>query len=115
MTKRLTPAELRHTLHQIPELMFEEFKTTEILLKNISGMDNIKVLRPLPTGLIAEYKVNDGDYYLFRADIDALPIKEETFISYTSLNNFMHACGHDVHTSILYGLLLHVVQNQINK
>jgi N-acetyldiaminopimelate deacetylase len=115
MTKRLTPAELRHTLHQIPELMFEEFKTTEILLKNITGMDNIKVLRPLPTGLIAEYKVNDGDYYLFRADIDALPIKEETFISFTSLNNFMHACGHDVHTSILYGLLWHVVQTKMNQ
>src|ERR1035437_692234 len=115
MAVMLDPVELRHTLHKFPELMFQEFKTTEILIKNIKEMNNIKVLRPLPTGLIAEYKVNDGDYYLFRADIDALPIKEETFISYTSLNNFMHACGHDVHTSILYGLLLHVVQNQINK
>ncbi|MDR3610416.1 MAG: amidohydrolase [Ignavibacteriaceae bacterium] len=115
MADILTPAELRHTLHQFPELMFEEYKTTKILLENISGMDNIKILRPLETGLIAEYKVNDGDYYLFRADIDALPIKEETETPFASMNNFMHACGHDVHTSILYGLLWHVVNNKINK
>jgi len=111
----LDPVELRHTLHKYPELMFEEFKTTEILLKNIEGMNNIKILRPLKTGFIAEYKVNDGDFYLFRADIDALPIKEETGVSFASLNHFMHACGHDVHTSILYGLLQHAVINKINK
>jgi N-acetyldiaminopimelate deacetylase len=115
MPEILTPAELRHTLHQFPELMFEEYKTTEILIENISGMDNINILRPLKTGLIAEYKVNDGEFYLFRADIDALPIKEETLIQFASMNNFMHACGHDVHTSILYGLLWYIVKNKINK
>src|ERR1035438_5350729 len=115
MSVILDPVELRHTLHKFPELMFEEFKTTETLIKNIEGMNDIKILRPLETGLIAEYKVNDGNYYLFRADIDALPIKEETGVSFSSQNNLMHACGHDVHTSILYGLLQHVVINRINK
>jgi N-acetyldiaminopimelate deacetylase len=115
MAVMLDPVELRHTLHKFPELMFQEFKTTEILIKNIKGMNNIKILRPLETGLIAEYKVNDGNYYLFRADIDALPIKEETGISFASMNNLMHACGHDVHTSVLYGLLQHAVKNKINK
>ena len=109
MAVMLDPTELRHTLHKFPELMFEEFKTTEILIKNIEGMNRIKILRPLETGLIAEYKVNEGSFYLFRADIDALPIKEETGVSFASTNNLMHACGHDVHTSILYGLLQHVV------
>jgi len=109
------PIELRHRLHQFPELMFREYKTTEILIKNIEGMDNIKILRPLETGLIVEYKVNNGNFYLFRADIDALPIKEETGVSFASTNNFMHACGHDVHTSILYGLLRQVVANKTNK
>src|ERR1035437_9828816 len=103
MAVMLDPVELRHTLHKFPELMFEEFKTTETLIKSIEGMNNIKTLRPLETGLIAEYKVNDGNFYLFRADIDALPIKEETGVSFASMNNLMHACGHDVHTSILYG------------
>jgi N-acetyldiaminopimelate deacetylase len=115
MAVMLDPVKLRHTLHKFPELMFEEFKTTETLIKSIEGMNNIKTLRPLETGLIAEYKVNDGNFYLFRADIDALPIKEETGVSFASMNNLMHACGHDVHTSILYGLLKHVVLNKINK
>jgi N-acetyldiaminopimelate deacetylase len=115
MKDTLDPVELRHVLHKNPELMFEEFKTTELLKRNIERMDNIKIHRPLNTGLIADYKVNDGNYYLFRADIDALPIKEDTGVSFTSNNNFMHACGHDVHTSILYGLLKHVVKRKINK
>jgi len=115
MAVMLDPTELRHTLHKFPELMFEEFKTTEILIKNIEGMNHIKILRPLETGLIAEYKVNEGSFYLFRADIDALPIKEETGVSFASTNNLMHACGHDVHTSILYGLLQHVVLKKIKK
>jgi N-acetyldiaminopimelate deacetylase len=115
MAVLLSPTELRHTLHKFPELMFEEFETTRILIKNIDGMNNIKILRPLETGLIAEYRVNKGNYYLFRADIDALPIKEETGASFSSMNNLMHACGHDIHTSILYGLLKHVVLNKINK
>ena len=115
MAVMLDPVELRHTLHKFPELMFQEFKTTEILIKNIKGMNNIKILRPLETGFIAEYKVNDGNFYLFRADIDALPIKEETGVSFASMNSLMHACGHDVHTSILYGLLQHAVKNKINK
>ena len=115
MAVMLDPVELRHTLHKSPELMFEEFKTTEILIKNIEEINNIKILRPLASGLIAEYKVNDGNFYLFRADIDALPIKEETGVSFASTNNLMHACGHDVHTSILYGLLQYVIQHKINR
>ena len=91
MAVMLDPTELRHTLHKFPELMFEEFKTTEILIKNIEGMNRIKIFRPLETGLIAEYKVNEGSFYLFRADIDALPIKEETGVSFASTNNIMHA------------------------
>jgi N-acetyldiaminopimelate deacetylase len=115
MAINLDPLELRHALHENPELMFEEFKTTELLIKNIEGMSSIKLLRPLGTGLIVDYKVNDSSYYLFRADIDALPIKEETGVPFASTNNLMHACGHDVHTSILYGLLKHVVKNKVNK
>jgi N-acetyldiaminopimelate deacetylase len=111
----LDPIELRHTLHKNPELMFEEFKTTELLIKNIEGMSNLKIFRPIETGLIADYNVNKGDYYLFRADIDALPIKENTGAAFASINNFMHACGHDVHTSILYGLLQHVIATKINR
>jgi N-acetyldiaminopimelate deacetylase len=95
--------------------MFEEFRTTKLLVDNISWLNNVEIFRPLETGLIAEYRINEGPYLLFRADIDALPIKEETGISFSSQNNCMHACGHDIHTSILYGLLKYVVENKINK
>jgi N-acetyldiaminopimelate deacetylase len=112
---KLTPIELRHKLHQIPELMFKEFQTTSLLLDTINELPSINIYRPLETGLIVEYTVNDGDYILFRADIDALPIKEETGISFASTNQNMHACGHDVHSSILYGFLNYVVESKIDK
>ncbi len=115
MSDLLTPYELRHKMHSNPELMFEEFGTTSLLVENISLIKNIKIFRPLETGLVAEYRINDGGYILFRADIDALPIKEESGSPFTSQNNCMHACGHDVHTSILYGLMRYVVENKINK
>jgi N-acetyldiaminopimelate deacetylase len=111
----LNPIELRHTLHQTPELMFQEYETTAILLENISSMENISIHRPVETGLLVEYKFNEGNYLLFRADIDALPIKEETESAFASKSNFMHACGHDVHTSILYGFLEYIVKNKINQ
>lgn len=111
----MNPAELRHRLHQIPELMFEEFETTKILKDTILTLPGIKIHQPIETGLLAEYRVNTGPYYLFRADIDALPIKEETNVEFISVNNNMHACGHDVHSSILYGFLKYVAENKINQ
>jgi N-acetyldiaminopimelate deacetylase len=114
----LKPVELRHTLHKNPELSFNEVKTTQLLIDNIKGLHNsskIKIHTPYKTGLLAEYKVNDGSFILFRADIDALPIKEENEIEFKSGNNFMHACGHDVHTSILYSFLSDVIKEKINQ
>jgi N-acetyldiaminopimelate deacetylase len=111
----LSPIQLRHQMHQIPELMFQEYETTKIILNNIESLPGIKIHRPIETGLIAEYSVNSGDYLLFRADIDALPIKEETGISFASQNNYMHACGHDVHSSILYGFINYCISEKINR
>ncbi|MDP4196371.1 MAG: M20 family metallopeptidase [Bacteroidota bacterium] len=111
----LSPVELRHKLHQKPELMFNEFETTKLLEENLSKLNGLKIHKPLETGLVAEYKVNDGPYLLFRADIDALPIKEETGSEFASVNDCMHACGHDVHTSILYGFTEYVTKSKIDK
>ena len=111
----LTPIQLRHKLHQYPELAFEESETTNTIvqiIQNLSGADKLKFHTPLDTGLLVEYKVNDGEYLLFRADIDALPIKEENDIEFKSSNDFMHACGHDVHTSILYSFLIDVLKKK---
>ncbi|MGE5430298.1 MAG: amidohydrolase [Syntrophomonadaceae bacterium] len=108
----LTPIELRHALHQNPELMFHEFETTNILKRNLQEFNNIVIHQPLETGLVVEYTVNNGDYILFRADIDALPIREDSGAAFSSKNNYMHACGHDVHSSILYGFIKHVTESR---
>jgi len=109
----LTPVQLRHKLHQFPEIAFKEFKTTELILNSVKalpGTEELQIHNPFPTGVLFEYKVNDDPFVLFRADIDALPIKEENKINYKSANDYMHACGHDVHTSILYSFLSDVLE-----
>lgn len=105
-----SPIDVRHTLHQNPEKTMQEYETTEYLFRVLSKVDGITLHRPFLLGLVAEYKANDGDYLLFRADIDALNIKEETGWEFASKNDCMHACGHDVHAAILYGLVLKVVE-----
>lgn len=114
----LNPTQLRHELHRYPELAFEEFKTTNIIIQNINclnGADKLKIHTPMNSGLLVEYMVNDGGYFLFRADIDALPIQEKNKIDFKSTNNFMHACGHDIHSSILYAFISEVLQAVINQ
>ncbi|MHB9011006.1 MAG: amidohydrolase [Ignavibacteriaceae bacterium] len=114
----ISPQELRHILHQNPELSFHEFETTNLLRKSIEELKDsskLKIHSPYRTGLLVEYRVNNSGYILFRADIDALPIKEENQIEFCSKNNFMHACGHDVHTSILYSFLNYVLENKIKQ
>ncbi len=111
----ISPIQLRHKIHQYPELAFQEFKTTELIINSVKafpGSDEIKIHTPFPTGVLFEYKVNDAPFFLFRADIDALAIKEETDVESKSTNNYMHACGHDVHTSILYSFLGEVLEKK---
>jgi N-acetyldiaminopimelate deacetylase len=115
---KISSIELRHKLHQYPEIAFNEFATTKLLIESIKEFDvskKIKIHTPYKTGLLAEYKINNDKYLLFRADIDALPIKEENDIKFKSKNDLMHACGHDVHTSILFAFLQYVLSNKIQK
>lgn len=107
-----TPIEVRHILHQNPEKTLEEYRTTEFLCEQLSKIQGIILHRPYPLGLVAEYKANQGDYWLFRADIDALNIQEETGWEYASTNHCMHACGHDVHAAILYGFVQQVAERK---
>lgn len=109
----LSPIELRHRLHQNPETAYKEFKTTELIInsvRSLPGAEQLKIHKPFATGVIVEYKVNKNPFVLFRADIDALPINEENEIEFKSLNENMHACGHDVHTSILYSFIEEILK-----
>ncbi|KAB7897365.1 amidohydrolase [Rouxiella sp. S1S-2] len=94
----------RRELHQHPELSNHEFATTERITAWLKEAD-IRVL-PLriKTGVVVE--MGQGEPLIaLRADIDALPIEEATHRPFASKNaGVMHACGHDVHTSIMLGV-----------
>lgn len=98
----------REHLHMYPELSYEEHETAAFVkttLKEI-GIPNIQSIGI--TGVIVTIYGDGQDEndrcLAFRADLDALPIQEENEVSYKSRNDgIMHACGHDVHTSILLG------------
>lgn len=95
--------QIRHYLHQHPELSGQEFETTHFLRNHLEKLD-IRILDSyLKTGLIAE--IGQGEPVIaLRADIDALPILEKTELSYASQNpGVMHACGHDFHQASLLG------------
>lgn len=98
---------IRHTLHENPELSFKEFNTSKLIA---SALDELKI-KYTPgiagTGVLAEiygsmpYQ-SDSKTVLIRGDMDALPVSENTGLPFSSkCDNIMHACGHDVHTSIL--------------
>ncbi len=96
---------IRRNLHENPELSYEEFKTTKAI-KNWLEEKNITIINSsLETGVIAEISGNsNGPLIAIRADIDALPIQEETNLPYASkINGKMHACGHDFHTAAIIG------------
>lgn len=92
-------------LHSHPELAYCEENTTAYI-KDIMTREGIKVIdTPLKTGLVAEIEGKNAHHdtltVAMRADIDALPIEEQTGLTYSSENKgVMHACGHDIHTSI---------------
>lgn len=93
----------RRYLHQIPELSFNEFKTTKYIREQLDNLA-IPYFEPLETATVVYFKgTSDSEETIgFRADIDALPIKEETFLPFASKHEgAMHACGHDGHASIL--------------
>lgn len=96
---------IRRHLHEYPELSYEEFETTKAI-KNWLEEANITIIDSnLETGVIAEISGNkNGPVVALRADIDALPIQEETDLPYTSkIQGKMHACGHDFHTAAILG------------
>jgi len=96
-------AEIRHCIHQHPELSGQEYQTTAFLKERLEEL-GIRILESgLKTGLIAE--IGSGQPVVaLRADIDALPILEQTNLPYQSQNpGVMHACGHDFHQTSLLG------------
>jgi hippurate hydrolase len=98
-------ASFRHHLHANPELSFQEFETSQFIGRQLNewGID-FKNIAGTGIEAVIEGKNPSSKTIALRADIDALPIKEENSVAYKSKNEgVMHACGHDVHTTCLLG------------
>ncbi len=98
--------ELRHRLHTIPELHYGEFKTAALIREELNriGLPFHAGVPGAETATISVIGNDSKPCIAFRADIDALPIEEQSGVSYRSTHpGRMHACGHDGHTAILLG------------
>lgn len=107
---------IRRDLHQIPELGFHEFKTQAYLLNYLSTLpENRLTIKKWETGLFVKvHGLKPRKTIGYRADIDGLPITEETALPFKSVHEGrMHACGHDFHMSIALGVLTKIVENPI--
>jgi amidohydrolase len=96
----------RRDLHTHPELSQQEHRSAQKVREELARLQNVQVLPPLiGTDVVAVLNADrPGPCIALRADIDALPIQEETGAVYQSVNpGVMHACGHDGHTATLLG------------
>ena len=100
---------IRRHLHQIPEIGLQEHETQKYLLAQIQAVStdkNFISLKTWRTGiLVFLHGSNPTKTIGWRTDIDALPVKEETGLDFSSKNGKMHACGHDIHMTVALGLL----------
>jgi hippurate hydrolase len=106
--------EIRHHIHHHPELAYEEVATSELVAGKLEQW-GWQVTRGVGrTGVVGTLKAGDGKRSIgIRADMDALPIVEETGLAYASGNHGkMHACGHDGHTTMLLGAAEHLAKTR---
>jgi len=96
-------AQIRQDIHQHPELGFQEFRTSSIVQEHLNRL-GIPFEILAGTGVLGKLKKGEGKTIILRADMDALPLREDTDLPFASVNdNVMHACGHDIHTTMLIG------------
>jgi amidohydrolase len=110
--------DIRRHIHKNPELSFQEFKTSEFICSVLDRW-GIKYKKGIvKTGILAEIDgANPGKVLALRADMDALPVYEKNDLPFKSLNEgVMHACGHDVHTGSLLGVIriLNEIRSEFN-
>jgi amidohydrolase len=92
---------LRRLLHEQPELAHEELRTATIVADALP----VQTTTVAGTGRLARIGAPDGPLLAIRAELDGLPIREQTMSSFSSAGETMHACGHDVHMAALVALV----------
>ena len=110
--------QLRRTIHQHPELAFEEYETAKLVEQTLAPLGIDIQTGVAKTGIVATLEgALPGPEIVLRADMDALPIQEANDLPFRSQNDGkMHACGHDVHTSSLLGTakILSQLKNELH-
>ena len=108
---------LRRQIHREPELGFDTKKTAEKVLDALEGLPLEVETGLAKNGIVATLKgEGDGPTVALRADMDALPIQEETDLPFASEEDGkMHACGHDGHTSMLVGAVRALSQDHLRE
>lgn len=93
----------RRHLHAHPELSFREHRTAAFVRERLAELGGLVLSSPTPTSVIATLSgARAGPTLALRADLDALPIQEESGVEFASqIDGVMHACGHDGHTAML--------------
>ncbi|MFW6457549.1 MAG: M20 metallopeptidase family protein, partial [Planctomycetota bacterium] len=97
--------ELRHRLHEVPEPGMKEHKTSALITTELQQLGLEVIAGVGGTGVVADLECpNAGPYVLLRADMDGLPVEEDTHVPYHSRNpGYSHCCGHDGHCACLVG------------
>lgn len=105
----------RRWFHKHPETGFELYKTHEYIVSKLKKIGKFKIETLAGTGIKATfYKGIDKKTIAFRSDMDAISIKEESGLAFSSdTNGVMHACGHDGHMAILLGLAEWISFNEV--
>jgi amidohydrolase len=104
--------QLYQDLHRHPELSLQEHRTAERVEAELNRL-GLAVQRIGGTGVVAVLENGDGPTVLSRADLDALPVAEDTGLEYSStVAGVMHACGHDMHVVALLGAVRVLAENR---
>jgi hippurate hydrolase len=111
-------------LHQHPELSFQEHRTAGLVATHLAALGYAVTTGVGGTGVVAVLENGDGPTALLRADMDALPVQEDTGLPYASTARgtglsgedvpVMHACGHDLHVTCLLGAAEQLVSDTVS-
>ncbi len=106
--------QMRRDLHKIPELGLKEYKTSAYIREKLESFGITELETWLETGVVAVIRgKGKGQAVAFRADMDALPVTEQTGCDFTSEHvGCMHACGHDGHVTVLLGFAKYLQEHK---
>lgn len=106
--------QIRRDLHKIPELGLKEYKTSAYIREKLTSFGITELETWLETGVVAVIRgKGKGQAVAFRADMDALPVTEQTGCDFSSEHvGCMHACGHDGHVTVLLGFAKYLQEHK---